>query len=33
MRIGAEFWLANKSIIYNGVSKQKSLYINKIKTL
>ena len=33
MRINAEFWLVNESMIYNEVSKQKSLYINLIKTL
>ena len=31
--INAEFWLANKSMIYNEVSKQNTLYINKIKIL
>ena len=31
--MNAEFWLANKSLIYNEVSQQKSLYINQIKTL
>ena len=33
MGINAEFWLANKSMIYNEVSKKKCLYINNIKTL
>ena len=31
--ITAEFCLANKSMIYNEVSKQNILYINKIKIL
>ena len=28
MRVNAEFWLVSKSMIYNEISKQKSLYIN-----